>query len=163
MTREAVSVRAIAPAYPHVMPRPGDRHTSGVRPGGCALRVTGGVERVGKLALGDRESADRHVEFVGDLLCGQRASGPDESADASQGDHRARGPRLGRAVSNHAEAGGVSQHLPDGLRVRPPEAAPAPGGGEARGMLAGGALVGLEPGLSAHRLEYRPAGREAWA
>ena len=118
------------------------------------------MERAGKLALGDGECAERQAKFVGDLLGAQRSPGPDQSADASQGDDGARGPRLGPAISNDVEAGGVGRHLPGGLRVRPPEAAPAPGGGQGGGMLASGSLVGQKPGLPAHRLEYR-RGHEA--
>ncbi len=121
------------------------------------------MERAGKLALGYGERTQRHAEFVGDLLGTERSPGPDQSADASQGDDGARGPRFGPAMSNNAEAGSVGQYLPRGLRGLAPKAAPAPGGGEAGGMLASGSLVGQQPGLPAHRLEYRAGSRKASA
>lgn len=138
-------------------------HTSGLRPGRWAPRVASEMEGTGKFALSDGECAERHVKFVGDLLGAHRSPGPGQSADASQGDDGARCPRLGPAVSNDAESGGVGQHLPGGLRVGPPEAAPAPGGGEAGGMLANRLLVSPKPGLPAHRLEYRPEGHDGSA
>lgn len=107
------------------------------------------MERAGEFALGDCERAEGHAEVLGDLLGAHRPPGPDQSADASQGDDGARGPHLGRAVSNDAQAGGVGKHLPGGLRLRAPEAAPAPGGGQAGGVLADGSLVAQKPALRA--------------
>lgn len=119
------------------------------------------MKRAGKFALGHGERTDGHAKLFGELLRAERPLRPDQPADASQGHDGPRGPRLRPAVSNHAEARGIRDQLPNRLRVRPPETAPAPRGGQGGGVLAGRSLVGQNSRLPAHRLEYRRGGQSS--
>ena len=101
------------------------------------------------------ERAEAHVKFFGYLLGGERSPRPEQAVGASQGDDGAGGPRLRPAVADDAEAGGVGEHLPDGLGVVPSEAARAPRGGQGGRALTGRSVVAQRRWWCAHRLEYR--------
>ena len=120
---------------------------SGLRPGGWPPRVASEMERAGKLALGHGECGELHAEFVGDLLGPQRWPGADRSADAA----RAMTPPAAHASGRPCRMTprrAASAIICQAERVGPSEAAPAPGGGEAGGMLAGWLAGRSETGLA---------------
>ena len=108
------------------------------------------MERAGEFALGDGERAECHAEVLGDLLGAYRSPGPDQSADASQGDDGARGPRAGRPCRiTPRRAASASICQADCACARPQRRRHQ----EAGGVLAGGSLIAEEPALPAHPLD----------